>query len=153
MDASEKFCVLRGGDSWFAVPATSIREVGPCPPWVPVPGGGLPVVGICHWRNEFLPVIALTAVMGDASETASSQTTAGQMVIMTHSSGPWLMLVDQVTTLETLEVALTCRGEHEGGSMVLGTAACRDRVVRVLNPAALFRQVEQAIQNSLDIIG
>lgn len=144
MEICERFCVLRHGQAWYALPATSVREVGQCPPLVPVPDCAPVLAGLCQWRNEFLPVLRLSALVDD--DPAANEGKSPQVVVMGQSGGGWALLVDQVTSLDPLELALNSDESPDAVPIVMGTANSRQHVVRVLSPTGLLRRAETLLQ-------
>jgi chemotaxis signal transduction protein len=147
LDAGDRYCVLRQGAAWFAVPAVAVREVLPRPALTPVPGANDSVAGLCHLRTGFLPVLSFQAVLGE-SDTRSGGTTRTQLLVMCGVQGEWGMLVDEVAGLDTLEICMHSDSQlaRDWTSAILGTATSRDRVVSVLDPGALYRYVEEELK-------
>jgi chemotaxis signal transduction protein len=146
VEICEKFCVLRLGASWFALPATSVREVGPRPSLVPVPGCSSILAGLCHLRNEFLTVLRLAAALGEEDLGESGE---NQLLVMAGTGGSWALLVDQVVALESLEVAMNSEGSAGRSPLVMGSANYRDHVVRILNPSGLFALADGLLQEDV----
>jgi chemotaxis signal transduction protein len=140
----EKYCILRRGESWFGVPAFMVREITLAENMVPVPGTPEILAGLCHLRSEFVPVLHLPSLSPDKHAPESS---AGQLLVLSGAQGPWGLIVDEVETLEPLEVAVTAdpRGDDAWSAAVMGSSTCRDRVVHVLDPNALYRAAENAL--------
>src|SRR5262245_47348796 len=86
-------CVFRRGASWFAVPALSVCEVMLRPAIVIVPNAQTPLVGLCHVRSEFLPVLNLSPLLGEHTSMLSGEP---QMLVLASPEGNWGLLVDQV---------------------------------------------------------
>jgi len=134
----ERSCVFCCGSSWFAVPALSIREVVERPVIVGVPNSSCALVGLSHIHNEFVPVLSLQALLS----TDSQKTDQGkQLILMSALAGPWALLVDCVESLESLELSINTDspGHDSWSAAVLGSANCRGKIVRVIEPKALYR--------------
>lgn len=144
--AAEKQCVFRVGSSWFSLLATAVREVTMAPDLVRVPGSHPALAGLCHVRNEFVPVVLLGPLLGDA---ADAQPAARKMLVLSGSAGNWALLVEEVVALESLETLIDpdARSSDVGASAVMGTATCRDQVVRVLDPNSLYRRAEELLRS------
>ena len=136
----EHYCVFRVSDSWFGMLATSIREVIACPPLTDVPNASTILVGVCHFRNEFIPAI-------DVFESSDSDQRR-QMMIISTPTGTWGWLVDEVAGLSTLEMSICANANRENSltAAVMGHAAYGDKIVRVLDVNAVFRVVETQLK-------
>lgn len=144
--AVDKHCVFRVGSCWFSLLATAVREVTMAPDVVRVPGSHAALAGLCHARNEFIPVVRLAPLLGDAADQPAP---AGKMLVLSGSAGNWALLVDEVIALESLETLMNpdARPGDLGSTTVLGTATCRDRVVRVLDPTSLYRRADELLRS------
>jgi chemotaxis signal transduction protein len=144
-----------------------IRKVMPRPPLVAVPWTGPSLVGLCHVRGEFLPVLTLDRLLSCTdlqderfmivvNETAgpwrgssgtavplSSHTPDGNPE-PTARGGPWGILADEVATLAALELSSAPEADGEGGwpSAVTGWATHERGVVRILDPLR-FRELAE----------
>jgi chemotaxis signal transduction protein len=148
--AYERYCILRKGDSWFAVPAMAVREVSSCDMTIPIPQSPPVLAGLCHLRDEFLPVLQLRDLAGDESTKANQ---GGQLLVISGQGGPWALMVDQVVGLDSLEVSLDSDVRVPNGwtAAVMGSATYRDQVVRVLDPNRLYRLAEEELQSEWSI--
>lgn len=147
LHSHEKYCVVCQGTSWFAIPAMSVREICARPPMTPIPGAQRVLAGICHVRNEFLPVLRLCCLVA-ADE--SSDTNEQLVLVMTGHNGPWALAVDKVAGLESLEASIDTdvRLDDGGSSVVIGSATYRDHVVRVLDPKGAYRFAERVLEDA-----
>ncbi len=134
---SDQHCVFRVGDDVFAVAATDIREFVEAVPIVAVPQSPPCLVGLCHLRNEFVPVLSLSSLIAGASTDRSQMEF---LLVIDSPEGAWALAISQATGLEKLELASTS-GTHPDtqSRLVLGTASYRDTVVRVLDANRLYR--------------
>ena len=135
------FCVFRRGLSWLALPALAVQEVLPCPGMVFVPGTPAAFVGMCHVRSEFIPVLNLDSVLATKSHSSDQI-----MLILDDVDGAWGILVDEVSSLQQLEVSdapetSACDSE----SVVIGWATSGDRVIQVLEQPRIRRAAEQEL--------
>lgn len=144
--AVDKHCVFRVGSSWFSLLATAVREVTMAPDMVRAPGSHAALAGLCHARNEFIPVVQLAPLLGDAADRDAP---AGKMLVLSGSAGNWALLIDEVIALESLETLVNpdARPGDIGSTTVIGTATCRSRVVRVLDPNSLYRRAEELLRS------
>jgi len=143
VDVCEKFCILRLGNCWFAVPAMSVREVVTRPALVSVPATHCVLEGLCHLRAEFLPVLRLAVLVNLEESPAAAP--PSQVMVMTGPGGPLGLSVDQVMALEPLEVVINC-DDYDRSSVVMGSANYRDQVVRVLNHTSLIRRAQVVLK-------
>ena len=145
-ELSEKYCVVRSGDSWFAFPALSIREVTVRPRVVCVPRAEASLSGLCHLRNEFLPVLSAAVLLG-TGETAAVEE---RMLVFEGVDGPWGLCVDHVAGLESLEISRSTErwSSQLSSSSSVGSASFRDHVLQVLDPDALYRSAATLLESS-----
>ena len=144
--ACEKHCVARCGSSWFAFPASAVREVAVRPTIVKVPRSDSVLAGLCHLRNEFIPVLSAA----DLLEVRDSSTTEGHMLVLTGVDGPWALLIDAVAALDILEISFVREWESTDArsSSMVGTASFQDHVVQVLDPELLYRFIMKRLETT-----
>lgn len=140
----EKYCIVRKGELWFSVPAFMVREITLAENMVPVPGTPEILAGLCYLRSEFVPVLDLPTLSPEGHAPASR---AEQLLVMSSAQGPWGLVVDEVESLEPLDVSVTGdpRSDDTWSAAVMGSSSHRDRVVHVLDPNALYRAAENAL--------
>ena len=143
----DKHLVFRNGASWFSLPALAVREVTFRPKIVPVPNSHRVLAGLCHIRNEFLPVLSLRALF---SEDISSANVEAQLIVVGNSDAPWAILVDEVLALESLETTVSTGVEfdEDGGVPVESWATYQDQSIRVLDPAALYEFAQNVLETA-----
>ena len=135
--STDRHCVFRCQDNWFALPATVVREIANAPDVSVVPGSHPSLAGLCHLRSEFLPVIRIDALMGESAADASGDR---KLLVLSSNSGPWAILISEVAALVALETLASGDLHHEtGNGVVMGTAMHNDEVVRVLDVHQLQR--------------
>jgi chemotaxis signal transduction protein len=141
----EKYCVVRQGSTWFAFPAVAVREITCSDSIVPLPRFGSLLAGVCHVRNEFLPVLRLHSLQDDLPADGQSN---ARLVVLTSPSGPWSVLVDEVAGLVPLEVSVDADVKYVDGwiSAVMGSATLGDNVVRILDPNRLYCLAERELK-------
>ena len=145
-DDGERYCVFRQASHWYAFPATDVLQVAPVPHIVHVPDADPVLAGLCHSRNEFLPVLRLHSLVGQLrAEDPSEQ----QLLVMRGSQGPWALLVDRVSGLETLEVSLNYESSASGdwAAAITGSATLRKELVRVLDARRVYSLSESVLQS------
>ena len=153
--ASDNFCVFHCAEKWFGVPALSVRELSPRPNLVAVPRTHPVLVGLCHVRNEFLPMVSCRILMGEGVPSVGDER---QMLVIETASTHWGLLVDKVTGLESLEVTfdLDANFSEHASTATQGWATYKEHAVRVLDPAGLFRQAHaillQAWREQTDVL-
>ena len=148
-----KHCVFRRGNFYFALPAISMREVVPRPRVIPFPNSSPALAGLCHHRNEFLPVVSLAYLIGD--EDSSENVGEEHVLVMCSPQSSWALLIDNVVALTSLEVS-TDSSTNDGGFWsqgVMGSAMHREQIVKVLDPHGLYKFVEGTLKSYWDVRG
>ena len=142
LQTCEKYCVFQRGGDTLGILATAVREVALRPTIAVVPDADPSLAGLCHLRNEFLPVVSLNDL-----NTRGGQTADMQIIVFTAANGSWALLVDRVIGLVPLEVSLSTHVGSGGGwtSALMGSASHDDQIVRVMDANALFRFVEDSL--------
>jgi chemotaxis signal transduction protein len=133
----DQYCIFCVGGADFAVSAAAVREVADLVPVVDVPRSAAALKGLCHHRNEFLPVLSLAALLG---EPTGRDVDCHFLLVMEGADGPWALPIARAVALEPLEMASI--GETGGDAprpVVMGTASFRDGVVRVLDADRLYQ--------------
>jgi len=139
--------LFRSRGMLFALPASLVREVSFRPRIVALPCSAPILAGLCHFRNEFLPVFTLQPLIpGTSTPTAGDS----QLIVLMGDEGPWAVLVDEVVSLEPLETAVTtdAAGEESVSDVLLGWATFRDHSVRVLDAETLYATARRVLQES-----
>jgi chemotaxis signal transduction protein len=135
---SDQYCVCSIGGTGIAVPALGVREIMERPEVFAVPASGPILVGLCHVRNEFVPVVSISHVLGQDHAVDARRES---LVVMNGAEGPWAFTIDRAHAVEPLETAHVrdAAGDDELSSIVTGTATFREGVVRVLDTESLYR--------------
>lgn len=144
-DQADKHFLFRCEQSWFSVPAVTVREVTVAPDFVTMPGCHQAVEGLCRQQSEFIPVISLAALL----DLDSSQERQENNQLLTLSTGAvWAIRIAEAAGLEHLDTipSQELRPGDCGPSCVIGTSAFDERVIRVLNPERLYQQAQQALE-------
>jgi purine-binding chemotaxis protein CheW len=141
--STEKFCVFQRASATFGVLASVVREVALQPSVTFVPDADPLLAGICHIRNEFLPVIRLSEFSVRKEISVGEQ----QIIVISSANGPWALLVDRVIGLLPLEVSLCSDvgASHGWSAAVMGSATYRNQIVQVLDANALLRLAEDVL--------
>ncbi|MEZ6115831.1 MAG: chemotaxis protein CheW [Pirellulaceae bacterium] len=142
VSACDQYCLFRTRNrEAFAVLATSVREVMPVPNITPIPLSDPLLAGLCHVRNEFLPVVHSDRRNNDIREK--------QMMVMFSPTGPWGLLVENVLGLAQLEVSLNSVGADGSGlsAAVMGTASHEHEIIRVLDNNTLLQHFERQLRS------
>lgn len=144
----DRHCIFRAAGSTFAVSALLVCEIAERPPMVSVPDAPGVLAGLCHFRNEFLPVLDLAHFLGTVS---SDSRAAEYILVLTGDEGRWALLIDRGLALEPLEIAYAASG---GTSQVLvGTASYRDDVLQVLDADTLYQRAVSLLEESWQRVG
>ncbi len=142
--ASTKHCVFRCGDSWFSVPAVSVRQIAIAPELVQVPNCHRALVGLGRLRSEFVPVIALGSLL-DIDQSTDLE--AQHCLLVLEGSSAWSLLISESAGLESMETIVSQEARAESTqNAVIGTAMFRDRIVRVLDPNGLLATAQLACE-------
>ncbi len=142
----DQFCIFRVGAESFAMAAKGVREVVERPGMVRVPDSPPALLGVCHLRNEFLPVLSLHGLLIEGEDQAAE---LPFVLVMTGADGPWAVPISRALDLEALETASTADTDWSDPvtRAVVGTATFRDEVVRVLDADALYRLAEELLES------
>tara|TARA_R110002049_G_scaffold27321_2_gene93964 strand:+ start:19258 stop:19782 length:525 start_codon:yes stop_codon:yes gene_type:complete len=141
-----RHCVFRCREDWFALPATSVREITYAPKLSVVPGSHPLLAGMCHLRSEFLPVVRVDVLLADeAIETANDE----KLLVLGSTTGGWAILISEVLALEPLDTLTNgdVNLDDSVSGVVLATAMFRDEVVRVLDPHRLLHLAQSQLEN------
>jgi chemotaxis signal transduction protein len=143
---TDHYCIFQAEDAIWAVAAASVREIADAAPIVVVPESPAEVVGVCHVRMEFVPVLSLSALLGDSGR---EYRTGDYLLILNSGEGPWALPVQRALSLQALEIAVgeTVLGGHRQVSGILGTATFRDQVLRIIDAAWLYRRAHEVIES------
>ena len=150
VSASDKHCVFRSGSSWFSVPAVTVREVVILSALVRVPSCDSSLVGICHLRSEFVPVILVNRLLDVGLEQPLEP--QNKLIVIRGTGGngvgAWGIRITETAALESLETlgSPENRTDDEVLTPVMGTAMFRDQIVRVLDPTSLYRQMRRVLE-------
>jgi chemotaxis signal transduction protein len=145
---SYKHCIFGCGDSWFSVPAVSVREIVIAPELVRVPNCHQALVGLGHLRSEFVPVISLSRLL---NIDFADHLDASDCLLVLEGSCVWSFLISESVALESLETIVSQDARAENvNSAAIGTAMFRDRIVRVLNPNELLVTAQHAFDHYWD---
>ena len=132
-------CVFRRGECWLALPALDVREAMPCPDLVFVPGTPRSISGLVHVRSEFIPVLNLGAVLPESDSSSEDI-----MLIVDDADGPWGVLVDEVTSLRSLEVSDAPAADlFDPTCTIVGWATHENTVIQVLDSYRIRAFAEQ----------
>lgn len=141
-----KHCVFRCVPSWFSLPATAVRELRLAPDLVAVPGSHAALAGLCHVHSEFLPVLRLNVLLDDQPAVNSQDE---KLLVISGSGRNWALLITDVVALESLETLVDPNAPvtNQQLAAVRGTATYRDQIVRVVDPGALYRHIQETLNS------
>lgn len=132
------YCLFRHGQSWLAFAASEIREAVASPDIVECPGAPSFVVGITHLRSRFVPVLSLDDIVGEPGRPDRNT-----LLVMESSSGPWALLVDEVHSLEPLEVSDAPEADLlDESCLIVARASWENSHVRVLDAVRVYQRAE-----------
>jgi chemotaxis signal transduction protein len=142
---NDQYCVFQAEDAVWAIAAASVREIADTAPIVVVPEAPPEVVGVCHIRMEFVPVLSLPCLLGEAGADQKAEF----LLILDGGEGPWALPIQRALSLHTLEIAVgeaAMDGQHRS-SGILGTASFRDQVLRIVDASWLYRRAHDVIES------
>lgn len=140
---ADKYCVFRSGPEWYALPALAVRYVAEVPKLYDVPQTDAALAGVCHLRNEFLAVVHLDVLRGAAEPSSEPR----QLIVVNCAHGSWGLLVEQVSSLEPLDSAMSAESDRGGfADAVIGAATRQGEFVRLLEPNRLYQLAEQRLR-------
>ncbi|MGB0599151.1 MAG: chemotaxis protein CheW [Rubripirellula sp.] len=146
IDSGKQF-VFRTGARWFSVSAIAVREVTIAPDLVSVPGCHTALAGLCHYRSEFIPVLALDQLLDmDGNHASEPQ----DRLIILGDRVSWAMPVAEAAAVESLETLMTPELRHEDGNpnLIMGTSIFRGQIVRVLDEKAVLKLAQKLLEES-----
>lgn len=142
---SDKHCVFQCGDTLFALPATSVREVTLQPPIVSVPLSHPSLAGIGNLRSEFLPIIDLESLIGNQRPVVKPQ---GQLIVIDSPYGSWAIAIDRVISIDAIETHIDASQRSETSTrFLLGTASYSGNVLSVLDINSLERIAQETLES------
>ena len=154
--AVDRHCVIRCGDSWFAFPATAVREITYAPHLSSVLGSHPLLAGICHLRSEFLPVIQINLLLTDGACMAPNDQKLNdqKLLVLGNGGGNWGVLVSEVAALVALETLTNSdlNVDDPVNSVVRGTAMFQDEVVRVLDANRLQQLAQLQLERHWQVL-
>lgn len=141
----DQYCIFCVGGSEFAISAPAVREIADLVPIVEVPRSDGALKGLCHHRNEFLPVLSLPALLGKPS---TDNLDLQFLLVLESADGPWALPISRAVALEPLEMASIGElGREDARPIVMGTASFRDGVVRILDADRLYQSAVDVLSD------
>lgn len=139
--------LFRSSGSWFAVPATAVRELTIAPDVVSVPGCHNALSGLCRQQSEFIPIIALDALLDfDPVDPDQEQ----NQLLTLSGQNVWAIRIAEAAGLETLDTLVS--PESPDGDMssrgIVGTAKLGNRFIKVLNPEQLYQRTDEVLKSA-----
>ena len=134
------------GGALYGISALAVREVALPHDLVGVPITTDAVAGICHFRNELLPVLNLQTL---TDSFATRQSTGRQLLVISGTSGDWAIRIDRAIGLDSLDIASTTdvQWNDSWSNVLIGTASHAEGVVRVLDVDAVYRHASEQLQH------
>ena len=140
------YCVFRYRGHTFAVTASCLREVSSSPKFAELPVRSRGLAGICHLRNEFVPVLRVP-VRNESQ--AKLDEAASKMLTLQGAHGDWGLLADEVVAITPLDfTGGPSKYQDEWSAAWLGSTTFREEVVQILDPTGLYRAVEDELSRS-----
>jgi purine-binding chemotaxis protein CheW len=144
-NSAQSWCLFRIEGRLFAVALTAVAEVVEAEHLVRLPLCSSQVLGVCTYRRDLLPVIAL-----GHSPTAATGTAAGRpmVLILRTEHGSWGIQIDRGLALVTqgpLDETGTLPAGPVGG-VAFGSITRGDATHVVIDAEATWRSVREAIE-------
>ena len=145
-DHSERYCVFQDGDDWYGIPALAVSSVVPVPTITQIPLSDPVLEGICHIRNEFLPVINLQSLA--QSHYATLASSEQQLLVLLGPTGRWGLLIDQVVALVALEASLSASNDQQDqwSQVTFGSASYQNQILKLLDPAVMYQYASNLLE-------
>lgn len=147
LETAQRYCVFQSSNAWYGIPCLNVRSVVPKPNITRLPFSDPVIRGVCHIRNEFLPVVSLRSLLNIQYEAGESEQ---QMIILSNRSTAWGLLVDRTDGLEDLETAYSTLSDSNDASwskVIVGTATYRQHVIQVLDSDAIYQDACQLLES------
>ncbi|MCA9215169.1 MAG: chemotaxis protein CheW [Planctomycetales bacterium] len=140
---SNQYCIVRCGESWYALPSTAVREVMVSPDVTPLPNTSSILHGIAHVNNEFLTITdpLLPDENGQKRGTDSQEERVRQLLVLASSDGYWGILVDEVAGLTDLGSTMQPNRTTDRHLHFIGNAVHKDNELRIVDTEATYRAV------------
>lgn len=148
---SSRYCVFRCGDSWYSVPATSIREITIATDPVRLPGAPDWLDGIVHLHSEFIPVISLSRFLD--LQSAQSETQYGRLLVI-NGNPIWAIRVCEVAALSDLEATISPGGQMQVNQScgIVGTFTWGSQIARVLEPRHALSRIQSGLHDCWSLL-
>ncbi|MEM7312299.1 MAG: chemotaxis protein CheW [Planctomycetota bacterium] len=134
-------CVFRVEDDWYSVPAQTVREIVVAPVLTEIPFCHSALLGLCHLRNEFLPVFSLNLLMDVGSE---SHWVGTERLLVLESQSSWALLISETAALNTIQLSMADEERPDG--CLMGTALLNDKFINVLHVQRLYGRVQSLLE-------
>jgi len=147
LETAQRYCVVQSSNAWYGIPCLDVRIVVPRPNITRLPFSDPVIQGVCHVRNEFLPVVSLRSLLNIQYESGESEQ---QMIILSNRSSAWGLLVDRTEGLEDLETSyctLSDGGDAAWSKVIVGTATFGQHVIQVLDTDAIYQDAFQLLES------
>lgn len=141
---TDQYCAFLAAGSAWAISAAHVREVADLTTIIPVPESPDCLLGVCHLRTEHLPVLELTALIG---ESWHGTVAPNYLLVLESADDAWAVPIDRPLRLTSLEIAQGSESTSGYSSTdgVLGTASLEGEVIRVLDSTQLYRSAREAL--------
>lgn len=143
---SEHHFVFELGGALYGISALAVREVALPHQLVDVPVTTDAVAGICHFRNELLPVLNLQSL---TDSFATRKSTGRQLLVISGTSGDCAIRIDRAIGIDSLDIASTTDAQWNDtwSNVLIGTASHTEGVVRVLDVDAVYRETRDQLHH------
>ena len=135
---TRSWCLFRSSARHFALPLEAVGEIVEAEGMVPFPASPARVLGLCPYRRDIVPIVALGDKLIDRSPAVASSSV---ILIARAEQGLWGFPIDREGTLTTNE-PFDPTGEIEAP----GTIGRGGIQYTVIDPESAWRQARGAIE-------
>ncbi len=134
--SQSKHCIFRCNQSWYSIPAMEIIEITLMPNLTRLPDSPKILLGVCHCRHEFTPVISLEQITSHADAKRSGPP---KHIMILDGTQRWAIALDEIVSLEPLETVISQETRGSDGAIhpITGTAMHAEKIIKVLDPQRL----------------
>lgn len=135
------FLTFRVGAAEYALPVLMVTEIVRVPTWHPLPDVPPYICGVVNLRGRVVPIMDLRMRFGLGAQQATKHTVVVVVEVDGAATG---LVVDAVSDVAEFVDVEAATGVGAGGALLRGVAKKAERVVFVLEPAALLAPVPSA---------
>lgn len=153
-DHATKHCMFRIRDDYFCIAAAEVSEIILLPEIAQIPDTDPALLGVCHLKTSFLPVISLLNLV--STEIASNAECGTKLLILRGNSASafskYAIVITDACGLVTIPLKGHISTEQRNGELLSklfsGTTVYKEQIVRVLEPARFYGAVTERLERS-----